>query len=164
MSLYAIGASVLGGDLPRAIVKSQETAAYKLADMSDAAAKTLGDGDPVMKINPGVPVDIVGPAALNAHGVSYTPVQLAGQDDRGVYWIRTSSLQLAPTATPPIASAPSAKRPFAPAAPSVSAVAASEGRPWWHYALLAGAVGVAGFGAYKIATGGSAATSRARFA
>lgn len=154
-SLYSAGVSVLGGDLPRARVKSANTAGYVLPDMSEASAKTLGDQDPKLMVNPGVEVDIVGPAAMNAHGVSYTPIQLTGQDDRSIYWVRSSSLA-------PILAAPVAIAPATPGArPSTSLFApatnVAAGSPWWQYGLIALGVGVVGYGVYKIASGGTSA-------
>lgn len=154
MGAYAIGMSVLGTDgLPRAVVKSQNTAGYVLPDMSDASAKTLGDADPTLMINPGVEVAIVGPAAQNAHGVSYMPVKMIGQDDNRVFWVRSTSLAAVASSQPIAAPAPSFFRPSAPTATLSVAPAQKTGeRPWWQYALIAVGVGVVGFGAYEIVT------------
>lgn len=134
-------------------VKSKETAAYKLANMSDEAAKTLGDEDPIMKIDPGVLVDTVGPAAANAHGVMYMPVQLVGQDDRGVYWIRSSSLE--PTVAPSIMTAPAMVNAARPNNRSITATFApapsSSMEPWKIVLAVVGAVAGAGvlYGVYR---------------
>lgn len=151
-------------DFPQARVKSGNTAAYVLPDLSDASAKTLGDNDPVTLLQPGTTVSIIGPSAQNAHGVSYTPIQVAG--DSRTFWVRSSDA--VPVASAPVAAA----APFTPSAPVSSwqppfslppATAPASGRPLWQYAAVAIGMGAVGFGVYKIMTGG-VAQPRMRFA
>lgn len=161
--------SYLAGDsgLPQARVKSVNTAAYVLPDLSDASASTLGDNDPVMLLQPGINVSIIGPSAQNAHGVSYTPIQVVG--DPRTFWARSSDVL--PIASAPVAAAPS----YTPTAmapisnwqssfklPSASAPV-SPARPVWEYVAVAIGMGAVGYGVYKIMTGG-VVQPRMRFA
>lgn len=154
MRFYDLGMTALAGDdgLLRARVKSANTAGYLATNLSDEAAKTIGDSDPTLMINPGVDVTVIGPAASNAHGVVFTPVRLTGQDDNRVFWVRSSSLEVVPTAAL-VASAPSGRsRQPLTAGFTPTFASQGEGRPWWQYGLIAVGVAVVGFGVYRIVT------------
>lgn len=157
MKLFNIGLDALGGDaLSRTRIKSANTAGYVLPDLSDASAKTLGDGDPAFKFDKGIEVSVVGPSAKNANGVEYTPVRMIGQDDNRVIWVRSTSIE--PIAIPTMSKVPVPSPSRSAAVAPLPSPTSSSGRPAWQYALMAlgaaAVVGVVGYTVYKIASNG----------
>lgn len=108
-------------------------------DKQPGSISALGDADPTMFLEVGQNVTIVGPPSLNAHNVSYTPINIAEKGD-DLYWVRSSSVvedAAAPAAPAKTVTTPSGKRVV------IAPIAAPE-TPWWIYA--AAGVGVLGVG------------------
>lgn len=125
-----VGAAIPEGSPVRVTAKDAAVYAGNLM-ARDAGASTLGDDDPVFKLQPGAMLTTAGEPVKNSHGVSFTPVTVPGRD--GLFFIHSSSI-----------------------GPAGGVVVTSTTRvdkvatPWWQWALLAVGGGAVVYGGYRL--------------
>lgn len=140
--LDSLNDSILGADEAgvKMRVKSANTAVYAMNLMTDTADADIGNGEPVILLQPGTVVEAVGAPTSNKAKVPYMPVRMGGAD---LFWIRASSLELAPV-TAVVAKVDVKINPFLKNVPGIN-------RPVWQVMVAGLGVVALGAGVYMLA-------------